>query len=144
MRHKWFKFVCSGVISVVLLGMAFISTPAETKGKRPAKVGWTQDRIIAIVAPGSTFSTPVTFASTKNLSNVTFWWTPSIGNVLIVDPSILVSVTAVTPTTLTLRVIIPADTKRRNYNGNFWVCSNGKKLNRPLHLRIKVKHSATK
>jgi hypothetical protein len=134
-----YRKVGLSITLIILLAMAFIISPAVAKGKQPRRIIWSQDSVAAPIAPGVTFSTTVTFTATRDLSNVTFCWTPSVGNILTVQPSVINSITSGTSTMLALQIIIPADMKRRNYNGNLWVLSNGKKLNKPLHLRFKIK-----
>ncbi|MCJ7589691.1 MAG: hypothetical protein MUQ00_17630 [Candidatus Aminicenantes bacterium] len=140
MNRKWITIGC-----IVLVGAALLSAPllaADDKPKKgPAKVVWDQPFAKAAIAPGGTAALNAVFTANKDLTEVGFAVSPSIKNVLTVTPTGLPSVAAGTPVPITLTVLIPADPECRNFNGNLWVTVRGKKINKPLHLRFKVKRA---
>jgi hypothetical protein len=102
------------------------------------KILWTPSSVMATIAAGGTYSATVNFTSNMDLTNVTFWASPSISSVLTISPINFATITANTLYSITLSVTIPANTRHRHYDGDLRVQVGGKWLNEPLHLHFKV------
>jgi hypothetical protein len=137
MSNRWIRVGCIILALVVLMSSA-VSVAGVKPKKGPAKAAWDQPFAKAAIAPGATDVLNAVFTPTKDLTDVGFALTPSVKNVLTVAPAGFPAIAAGTPTPITLTLVIPATSKRVNYNGNLWVTVKGKKINRPLHLRFKV------
>lgn len=140
MRDRRLLFAAIGVTLLVMLVLSQVAvSPAVfAKGGPPAKVKWSQHPVTATIPAGGTFSTTVSFTSTKNLSNVTLRLTPSLRGTTTVTPTTFATITAGVPYTIEIDVAIPVSTTRHAFNGVLTVREGHRALANPLQLRFKV------
>ncbi len=149
MRDRRLFLVAIGItlLVVLVLSQVTVSPTALAKGGPggpPAKIGpsakivWSQRPVTATVAPGSSFSTTVTFTSTVDLTNVTLRLTPSLMGTTTVTPSTFTTITAGVPYSVEIDVAIPANTMRSAYNGTLTVRKGNRAFALPLPLQFTV------
>ncbi len=142
MREKRLLFVAVAFTFLVVLALsqAAVAPPAmaQTGMGTPAKIRWSTRPVSATIAPGGTFSTTVTFTSTKTLTNVNVRLTPSLKGAVTVSPTAFAVITAGEPISLEITAAIPADTMREAFNGVLTLRNRTRVYANPLQLRFTV------
>ncbi len=142
-RRLFLAAVGITLLVVLVLSQVTVSPAALAKGGPPAKVKWSQHPITATVAPGASYSTTVTFTSTRDLSNVALRLTPSLKGTTVVSPTTFATITAGIPYTVEIYVTMPVSPTQNAYNGVLTVRKGHKTFANPLQLRFKVDRSTT-
>ncbi len=141
MRDRRLFLIAIGItlLATLILSQVAVAPSVLAKGGPPAKVTWSQRSVTATVAPGGSFSTTVTFTSTKDLSNVTLRLTPSVKKTIVISPTTFATITAGVPYTVEISFTAPPKVKRGAYNAVLTVREGNRALALPLQLRFKVK-----
>ncbi|MGB8648604.1 MAG: hypothetical protein WCF84_25430 [Anaerolineae bacterium] len=124
------------VLAVLILSQVAVSPSVLAKGNPHAKVVWSQNPVAATVAPGTSYSTTITFTSGADLTNATLRLTPSLKGTTVVSPTTFATITAGVPYTVEIDVTMPVSTTQGAYNGVLTVRTGNRAYASPLKLRF--------
>lgn len=137
MQQKRIMAIALGATVLVLAMILVLSTTQVSLAKKggKGKITWSQNPVTATVAAGDTFSTTVSFTSTRDLNNVKLRVTPSLKATTVLSPTDIATVTAGIPYTVEVQFTAPTGGGRRQFNGNVHLRLNRK--NNPDNLKLR-------
>lgn len=134
------------VVLLLLLALVALSAghaAAAGKGKRKtgqARITWSPERVAQTLAPGETASVDVTLTSSADLEQVSLRVPGGLGELLAV-PSAPLRLKAGVPTTITLRLRMPAE-GAHNQGGVVQVRMGPRTIPQPLHVKLSLPGAA--
>ncbi len=124
-------------VSFMKLGLPFllILTATSLWGEKPAKITWSPDKVETELGKGESVRFPVKFKSNQNISSAELWLTPSLNDIVTVEPAKL-QVEANKEYEVILNI---SGEKPGFFEGTLHVRDGTKTLAEPLNIKVEVK-----